>query len=217
MNTELYKQILGLFIADVDSERRAWMHTPFSFRDKAGATNGMSMVMVPRFGDYEDQSSKVDKIYPLPYNCEKEISLQVLKDAIAKAPLLDDYDETVGECDACYGEGEVEFEFSHHRRDYTLDVECPVCEGEGKIVKKSDTPNGKKFPDTSKAIRVGDSVFSIERLNELVKTAGLIGANHIALVHQDGARSANLFTIADVEVLTMPVDNVNKEDVLAII
>jgi hypothetical protein len=158
---------------------------------------------------------KLKTVYPIEYNQTKFIYLSQLKEAFSKAPLLDDYDETEVECSACYGEGEVEYEFSHGRKDYTIESECPVCEGQGVIIGKSDKPNGKKIIDYTKLITIGNSTFNIERLQDVVKVAELLGVKNISLVFQGKPSQGNLFKVGDAEILIMPVMPSDIENVCA--
>lgn len=210
---DVYQQVLQLITS---KDRTDWMKEPFLVGDKAVSTNGWVLVSVPKFNDeYQDKSEKTKTVYPIEYNCEKQITLSEFKEAISKAPLVDCFDETEQKCDACYGKGEVEYEFSYGRKDYTIDHECPVCEGEGTIYKTSEKPNGKKQIDYSKFIIVGNSTFNIARLEDVVKVAELVKSENITIVFQGKPTQATLFKIQDVEMLVMPSSAVDEQNVCA--
>jgi hypothetical protein len=208
-------EILNIFTSKEDG--REWMQSPFIAGNKLIATNAWALVAIPRSPEYlfEDRTEKVKTVYPVPHNCNREIKLSALKEAISNAPLIDCFDETSKRCPACRGEGEVDFEFNYKGKDFTTEAECPVCSGEGSITSKSHVPNGKKEPDYSKCIRIGASIFNIERLEELVLAAQLIGSETITLVKQAAATESSVFTIEEVEVLVMPVLENGEENVCA--
>jgi hypothetical protein len=192
------------------------MTTPFLVGNKVVATNGTSLVAVPKFTDeFEDKSEKTKTVYPVLYNRDTRISLTELKEAISKAPLVDCFDEIKDRCGACNGDGEVEFEFDYKHETYNIEHECPVCEGQGIILKTSTTPNGKKEIDRTKYIRIGECNFMIERIEELVNTTELLNLNEVLLKKQTGASQSNLFVLDTVELLLMPCMMPNPDDVCA--
>jgi hypothetical protein len=214
MLCDVYESILKIFTSKDDF--RNWMQTSFLVGKKVVATNGWSLVAVPKFNNsYEDNSEKTKTVYPIEYNCDKDILITEIKKAIAKAPLIDCFDEQKEKYDACYGDGEVEYEFSHRMKDYTIEHECPICDGQGITYKTSAIPNGKKEIDYFKHIRIGNSIFNIKRLEDLIKTAELLESDKVKLVKQTGSQQTNLFAIKDVEVLLMPVMVSSEEAVCA--
>lgn len=110
----------------------------------------------------------------------------------------------VGECDACDGSGEVEFEFSHNGNDYEITHECPVCDGEGEMYNDTKKLNGKKtFPEGS-AIKLGESLMCPRRMETLKIISELIG-EPITLVYQDLKHRPSLFTCGILEILAIPL------------
>jgi len=211
---DVYRSVLKLHTS-LEPDRK-WMTTPFFVGEKVVATNGTSLIAVPKFTDeFEDLSEKTKTVYPVITNRETHIPLSELKDAITKVPLIDCFDETQTKCGACYGEGEVEFEFDYKLKSYSIEHECPVCEGQGITYRISDTPNGKKEIDYSKFIRIGECFFQIKRVEELIQTAELLNLNEVVLVKQTGVNQSNLFQLDTVELLLMPCMMPNQEDVCA--
>lgn len=192
-----------------------WFKTPFFVGERAVSTDKFSLISVPKFNDvYKDMTEKTKGIYPLQHNCNKEILLSELKDAISKVPLIDCFDKITTKCDACYGKGEVDYEFSYGVKDYTIEHECPVCEGEGTVDKINELPPGKKQYDYSKGIKIGNSIFHIERIEFLILVAETLSSEIIYIVRQDTKTRPNLFSIKEAEVLLMPMIS-NEEDVCA--
>ena len=93
--------------------------------------------------------------------------------------MIDCYDKVISKCDACYGNGNVDFEFEYKNRTYEIEGECPVCEGEGQTEQVRKTPNGKKEIDLSKYARLGVNRLNVKRLFELIKVADLKGVNEV--------------------------------------
>lgn len=201
---DVYEDILQLFVSDDDL--RMWMTKPFIVGNKAVATDAHCLVSVPEWkGNYE-YCDKTKDVYPKEYNCFKEIPLSNFLAAIAKVPLIDDYDEEVTEteCDECDGEGEVDFEYSAGRRDYYLTGECPICEGEGTITTTKKTPNGKKVADSSMLLAIGSHAFNIFNVHRLVQVAEMLHEEKINLVYQKVPSGASMFKVGECEVLMMP-------------
>ena len=170
-------EVLRLICSDDDL--REWMTKPFSVGNQTCATNGWSLLVVDKKSDYPDMSEKTKSVYPVELSFTNKLEISKVKEAIDKIPLIDCYDKIVSKCDACYGEGEVDYEFEYKGRTYELESECPVCDGEGQIEQLSETPNGKKEIDSSKYVRLGVNRLNIERLFELIKVAELRGVDEI--------------------------------------
>ena len=123
---DVYESILHLFTSKDDFHE--WMKKPFLVGNKAVATDGYFLVAVPEWNGNYEQSNKADSAYPMPVDFTKEYSIEQFKDAIAQVPLVDGFDEEtkVDECDECYGDGKVEFEYYANGRYYYLDAERPI-------------------------------------------------------------------------------------------
>lgn len=158
---------------------RKWMTEPFSVGNQTCATNGWSLLVVDKKSNYPDMSEKTKSVYPVELSFTNKLEISKIKEAINKIPLIDCYDKTVTKCNACYGEGEVDYEFEYKGRTYELESECPVCDGEGQIEQLSETPNGKKELDASKSVRLGCNRLNIQRLLELIAVAELKGVGEV--------------------------------------
>ncbi len=211
---DVYEAVLRIFTSKDDL--REWMKNPFIVGDKAVATNGYSLVAVPKWsGDYE-KSEKTKMVYPVEPNCNKIINTEQIKDAFSKVPLVDDYEEISEQlkCKECNGYGEVEWEYDGDKRTYTLDADCPVCDGAGISLEKTKRHNGKKIYDYSKQIIISDSRFALSRIEDLLRVAELLEEDKVALIYQKPS-STCLFKIKDVDVLLMPLMSSDNEAVCA--
>jgi hypothetical protein len=179
------------------------MSEPANANGKSIATNAYSLVAVPFRSCFFDANEKVKNIYPVPANMDKLITLAELKEKLSNFPLVDCFDVEEAECGACYGDGEVTFEFDYKRESYELEGECPVCDGHGIILKKSETPNGKKELDSSKFFKIGRCIFHVDRINEILFVAEKLQSD-IRLVHQTEENHNCVFAVGDVEIMAMP-------------
>lgn len=200
---DVYLPILNIFCSN-DKINRGWMAKPFISNGKTISTNGWVLFAVPQFGEYEDKSEKIKGIYPIEHNKNIKYPLENFKSVISKMPLIDCFDEQEIKCDACGGEGEVIYEFDYGRKNYEIEHECPICEGEGVSTKRSDKPNGKKEIDNSKFIKIGNCTFNVNRIEELVFAASKLNVDFVELVNQTTSNRPCLFKIADAEMLMMP-------------
>jgi len=188
-----------------DDELREWMTKPFSVGNQTCATNGWSLLVVDKKSDYPDMSDKTKSVYPVELSFTNKLEISKVKAAIDKIPLIDCFDKVVSKCNACYGEGEVEYEFEHKGRTYEIEHECPVCEGEGQTEQVSKIPNGKKEIDSSKYVKLGVNRLNIERVLELIKVAELKGVDEVLYQLPVGNRPVAFKIGEDTILFLMPV------------
>lgn len=72
-------------------------------------------------------------------------------------------------CEACDGEGEVEWEFEYNGRTYDMDADCPVCGGEG--AEECSRCGGKGTGDDP-AVEVGPALIRADYLRLLARLPG---------------------------------------------
>lgn len=128
---------------------------------------------------------------------------RIVFEKLENFPKIDCFDEEEVTCDACRGHGEVYFEFNHGMKIYTQYGECPVCEGEGVVVGKSKTPNGKKDYDYKKSFKIGDCNFLVDRVLELLFVAKTLNSD-IKVIHKTDGNNQMVFQIDDVTLILMP-------------
>lgn len=184
--------------------RRDWMSKPFNVGNSTVSTNGYILISTPLQEGFEDLSNKTKGVYPMDFNLDTKILVSELKQKINDFPKVDCFNEEEKKCDACNGYGDVDFEFSHNGKDYESNQDCPVCDGSGVFNTVSKTPNGKKELDCNKFFGIGNSVFNVARIEELLEVAETLEADEITLVNQTQPNKASLFKIKEVEVLLMP-------------
>ena len=205
-----YLSIHSQFVSK--DEMRGWMKESFNVADKTVSTNGWALIATPKIDEYEDKTEKVKTVYPMPKLFDQQITIEELKNKLNTVPLVDCYDEIEKECDACNGSGYVDFTFDYGLKEYELGGDCPVCDGEGITQKKSDKPKGKKEYDYNKYGRIGNSVFNIHRIEELIFIAETIEENIIHVLNQKEFNSS-LFQIGEVEIIMMPMAGIDETEV----
>lgn len=188
-----------------NDDLRKWMTEPFSVGNHTASTNGWSLLVVKKKSDYPDMSEKTKSVYPVELSFTNRLEIAKVKEAIEKIPLIDCYDKVISKCDACYGNGNVDFEFEYKNRTYEIEGECPVCGGEGQTEQVSKTPNGKKEIDLSKYVRLGVNRLNIERLFELIKVAELKGVDEVLYQLPVGNKPVAFKIGCDTILFLMPV------------
>ncbi|WP_018622057.1 hypothetical protein [Spirosoma luteum] len=201
---KLFESVLTVFIAQ-EPDYSGWMTLPFRGAGKVMATNGHSLVVLPDFpNQFVPKEEQAAMVYPIAHTCQKQFSIEQLREAISKAPLIDCFDEITRKCDVCDGEGEVEYSFSEWEFDRTIMGCCPACEGEGQTTKTSIIPNGKKEVSPLAVIKIGLSTMAVGNMSKLLRCAELLNCSTITLVSQVGKFTLSLFAVGDAEVLLMP-------------
>lgn len=200
----VYLSLLNKFKANNDNYNRDWMAKPFNVGNKTVSTNAYILVATPLQEGFEDLSNKTKGVYPMDFILDKKIPVSELKEKLNDFPKIDCFDEEEKQCDACNGYGDVDFEFSYNGKDYESNQDCPICDGSGVFNTVSKKPNGKKELNYNKFFGIGNSVFNVARIEELLEVAEMLKSDEIILINQTQSNRASLFKIKDVEVLLMP-------------
>ena len=199
---DVFLPLLKKFASNDDM--REWMATPFNVGSRTVATKGYCLLSTPFQEGFTDRSEKTKTVYPMEHTINKTITVDELKQKLKEFPLIDCFDEIETKCDSCNGDGEVEFEFYHNSKTYEMEHDCPVCDGQGIINTQSKTPNGKKELDYNKFFQIGNCIFNVARVEELIYVADYLKSDVITIVNQTEKNRASLFAIKDVEMLVMP-------------
>lgn len=207
----VYLEILNKFCSQ--NEFRPWMNHPFNAFGKTFATNGMVMIATPQISEYLDYADKIKNVYPIVHNMEKTYDVAALEAALAKCPTEDVFDSVIRKCNACNGDGVVDFEFTYNGKTYEIEEDCPVCDGEGEIETFSDIPNGEKRYK-NKFIKINECGLSACRVADIVFVANKLKQANITLIYNLNQLSPCLFKIGDVEMLVMPNMISTKADVI---
>lgn len=216
-----YDVILEMYKSSDDL--RVQFTKPFFINDLAISTDASSMVFFDKKLCKEleyftgKDPNNIISIIPTLRNESFNFSLEILNNALAKCPLIDEIliEETEEECEECDGEGCVEYEYKSKLKSFYTEMDCPICDGQGIFTTETKTPTGNKVLDLDKSIQIKQSSFAAKQLSKLAKVAELLNENTITLVYQIAAQQGSIFKIGQVEILVMPTmlfDNI--EDVV---
>lgn len=178
--------LLAMF-TDAD-EFRAFTYVPFfhPVYNEVWATDGHVIIRIspdrlnkryePVKGCEEIKLPKVLK------PCHLSCTYKAIRKALDACPLVDEVvtEENEEDCKECGGFGEVEWEYTDdnlHR--YFHNFDCPVCDGEGVIIHKSETHTGKKVHDENAIVKIGNAFFLWFYLDIVAKALKHIGADVI--------------------------------------
>lgn len=176
-----------------------WIDQPFNVFDKTVSTNRYILIATPLKKGFTDKSEKVKSVYPMVHNMERVIKINEIKQK------LNGFESEHKDCPACHGVGEVDFKFKFDGQTYETEAECPVCDGKAIIELESEKTNEKKEFDYNKFFAIGNSVFNVARIDELLDIAKKLQCEEVILVNQTQSNKPSLFKIKDVEVLLMPM------------
>jgi len=195
------KYNLILFSCVSESDIRPWASKPFIIDEVAYSTDASIMAIIPAaltngLGEMEGyEHEKFLTVIPKLRLHKMHISVAELNHAIALYPMVPEEIE----CEACEGDGCVDYEFYFERSNYSKELECPVCKGEGSI-KTVDN----KVLDADKRIKIGESIFSFPYIQKITDAAKSLDVDNIELILQESARGKNIFRFDQVEMLLMP-------------
>lgn len=199
--------LLKLFVSDA-SAWHDWSKAPFKIEDKVYATDRRIMLIIPAEHAPDVQPlegyapSNVLSVIPAAGAVLQTILAKDILTALKAVPTVKEDKE----CEACKGEGEVEFEFYHGGRTYTTDSECPICDGEGSFPDK----DGKTIPDPEKSITIGKSNFAPKNIKKLYQICQHLDLVEIDLVSQPSDMAASLFSKNGISLLAMPVKDIES-------
>jgi excinuclease UvrABC ATPase subunit len=190
---------------------RPALHNPFEINGKIYATDAHCMIKIDKSNcDFDIKSNDLKKP-----NCEAVIPEENMNvvlnidSQIFEQYKTEDETEDIGEdieCEACAGEGEVDWEFER----YTKSFECPVCDGTGYKAQKRSVKTGNKTFGIFR-VKLNDTYFQMEKFYKLIQVQKAVGGD-IVLIHQSKPTSANLFRIGICDVLLMPCPLYNERD-----
>lgn len=118
-------------------------------------------------------------------NCTELLSVETLKNAIDRIPIVD-YEEI--ECDECAGTGIVSFEYrAGNGVLYSKDCDCPICSGDG-----FSRRYGVKSHDKSYAIEFCDVLFKQKYIKILYEALSALGIDKIPYLIQKDEKKLTL-------------------------
>ena len=207
---ELYSQVLELFY-DPESARELVQH-PHNGGGRTWATTGTTLVSVPTIGEYpEDQFETIRTILEHP-NTNIKIDLQQLRDWIDDIPVKK-VNNNVVTCDACDGFGEVDYVFEHDGEEYTLEADCPVCDGQG-TYEDEENPDWENVIET-RFLKMYGQYYICDSIKKLVDAADILKETECTITFIENVRRPTTFKIGECEIYLMSANRecINAEDI----
>lgn len=206
-------EIFGLFVEDEDGLRYK-LKTPFvdKYDGRVWATDGHNLIMVnPECvsGKYETRDMG-GKIPVRDYNCDESLLVSDLQDALKRCPQEPEMkikSVEVVECPECKGTGVVTaaYEADYDNHLYDIDVDCPICDGEGTIEKEELEPTGSMIPKEGSLIKLGKSYFKWYYIDTIIETCKILKIEKIKLV-RTSTTWMNIFELSsDIHICLMPM------------
>jgi len=200
MKTELEK-LFDLFVGK--EQIRPEMLSPFEYEGKIYATDAHVLIRMDKsYCDFKITNPDFLKCGGniIPDENQNE-ALKIDKSVFDKYRTEDEYTVTEEEveCSTCHGNGEVEWEFDN----YTMDADCPVCEGEGISEKEVKEKTGNKIFANDVIVKVENCYFKLDLFYKLVEVMNVLG-DEVTLISIRNNYSGVMFRINFCEVLLMP-------------
>jgi hypothetical protein len=196
--------LLKLFVSEKQNGTD-WTDSPFRIEDKVYATDKHALLTIPSefapdvqpLHGYHPDS--VTSVIPKAVGSIKTILTKDILAALKSVPTIKE-DKN---CEACKGEGEVEYEFEYEGKSYFSDIDCPICDGNGSFPDE----DGKLIPDPDKCITIEMSKFSPKIVKKLYQLCKFFDYTEIDLVSQPDAMQPSLFAKQNISMLAMPLDD----------
>lgn len=186
---ELHKQ----FVSD-DEVRPLFMKT--NFFDNFSVSTEMHMCFIsPYIKDIENQkdiSDKMENVFDID-ECKKTIqtfNIENINEAFSKCSMIDE-EKVIREeieCDACEGDGDVYWSFSHNLKSYEILENCPVCGGDGIETSELAEKTGNKIKDLNQVFKIRDTYFFYKYISKLALIAETLVIKDIHLVFESDMR-----------------------------
>lgn len=198
-------------------EMRPWMTKPFVIGNKILATDAHVLIELPYSGTEHKEdpeiTAKLKHLYPFEQNMECHFDAQALQKILDTAPKVPKYATKEGECPECDEWNEVEFTYRCAEGIFTMDGECPVCEGSGLAYIEDKSKATLVFEENNIAV-IGNSPFGLNILNMLALVAKTLDQKRITILHQTTPNKSSLFKVGDAKILLMPVMQQNGDNIL---
>lgn len=188
--TEQYKKMLRQF---------ASLDQVFLVREETGRSNGGLFMALTQDRSLIEEID-ISCVKPIEGNrILKKIALSDLKEALLAAPKIEFFGNSLENCDACEGNGEVSVDYSHNGDLYELSGECPVCNGSGtsgKIIKHKN----KTDIDRAACAKIADYFIDMKAIEQLILTAEILKESTIYFCGADQNNHLLFFHIGQVEI-----------------
>lgn len=181
------KELLDLFI-DANNDLRPMFAKPYLKDGYVHAVNGFRLVRIKAEslkGEYEP----TDKMnLPIPNdNCDYIITDKDIQKALESIPQEEEVIK-IGEdieCPECDGHGKVYWEYtSRNGKFYECEHDCPVCDGTGYAEESQEKKTGNMIPCWTSSIRFGNTCIRADHVHTLLEAMKIIGVTEVHLVAQ---------------------------------
>ena len=211
MENDERKELLQSFCSD--NELHKTMLHPYLHGDYVCATDAHSILLLPATEEDRQQYSEDEKKAPImkQYLSAKTefqsfLHIEFLKSEYDKIQMrISEIDDT---CRDCKGRGTVEYEYwsEDDREKYTLNGECPVCNGTGKRdIQELITSRENRMDITPKYS------FSINRLSDIIRAMGFFKKEKCTLL-KECTSSGIPFHIVEPEFHLIIMPSLNNDD-----
>lgn len=174
-----YDKALSLF-TERNLSPKEYTYSPFSQGEYIYATDRMVAIRIPSGKTEEAYENRERPVAGIPFNKERNadelFTFKELKELYDSVPEV-----YFKRCEACWGDGRVDFEFEFDGSIYTSRGDCPVCFGTGSIRtedERKDFRCGVKFMEDSFPI-------NNRYLGILLSAMSVLGIDSVRLVRQD--------------------------------
>lgn len=203
------------------TEGMEWMCQPFIIDKKAMATNRHILAWTDKANTSVDniladkQQHQVKNVIPGRLEYQYSISIETMKEALAKCkmvPLTETVNDTCTECD---GEGVVDYEYRWNYRSYEIEGNCPKCEGSG--ISETEKPTDKMVLDEQQPYSINGKLFADKYMRFLLNTAGKLNIKTIDVVFNSAKNyQPDVFRLGEFYFLIMPLASEDGYDVVKI-
>lgn len=132
-------------------------------------------------GCYPEKTLPLD--IPSEKTCDRIITLNAIKDALTKLPMIEEEEIEEEECTECDGWGKVECEYyDSHGSFHEVKADCPLCDGTG-YVDGTPKKTGEKVVDYDTPIKLDGAYFKGRLFDILAQAMELIGLERLTMTH----------------------------------
>ena len=115
--------------------------------------------------------------------CNMTVTLNAIKDALTKLPMIEEEEIEEEECTECDGWGKVECEYyDSHGSFHEVKADCPICDGTG-YVDGTPKKTGEKVVDFCTPIKLDGAYFKGRLFDILAQAMELIGLERLTMTH----------------------------------
>ena len=201
------------------SEYREWTQRPFTIGNNVYSTDGESIVKVPKefvstFVEFQKEEIVKRILYFFNFKPQNllTVNVQDLKDTIGKIPLIDECrnSDEDGKCKECDGRGEVEWEYE----EYTKEMDCPICDGDGVIPDHKKEKTGRKIRSKGYFVDFNETIIRTCIIEQLINISCLLKVDEIELISQTAPNNEIVFKVGIAEILTRSVLHEDEQNIL---